>query len=624
MPENRQYDRVKEITDQLEAGIADLFNSEQYTTWLKTMSKFHDYSLNNTLLIAFQKPDATLVAGYTAWQKQFGRQVQKGEKAIRILAPTPYKQKVEMEKLDPVTQRPVLDENGNPVKEEKEILRSAFKVVSVFDVSQTQGREIPSLGVDELTGDVGEYEAFFEALKRSCPVPMEFEAIQGGAKGYYHQTDRRIALQEGMSELQTIKTAIHEMTHQRLHAVGPDQKPKDLPQQTRNSTEVEAESVAYTICQHFGIDTSDYSFAYIAGWSHGKETPELKASLMTIRKTASEMIGEIEGHLAEIHKEREAAVTPEEPVSEKEDPVPEISVEELLQSHPEFSPEQKAFITEMAGQGFDLKSFWVGGSPTDLTAGALSAEEIADIRYQMDADEIPKMLFTTEQWRQIEAGIKDRLDVRLYADPRFSAEQMEMIKRSLVAESHGYLSREDVQRIADPAHSAQEMKALMRDIRKESMKTAEAAKETAVSGLQENGMYRYYSTQRPVSIGTYPKDTGEPETIVNFDQREMVDGGKAQAWGYLEYKEPLTAKQIASYELRPAESQQEKPAEKTEENEKKAAEKAAEQKKEPKAKAPAKPRKKKSVLADLHAKQAMIAEAKAPAKVQTHAKEEHL
>ena len=617
MPENKQYDRVKEITDQLEAGIADLFNSEQYTTWLKTMSKFHDYSLNNTLLIAFQKPDATLVAGYTAWQKQFGRQVQKGEKAIRILAPTPYKQKVEMEKLDPVTQSPVLDENGNPVKEEKEILRPAFKVVSVFDVSQTQGREIPSLGVDELTGDVGEYEAFFEALKRSCPVPMEFESIQGGAKGYYHQTDRRIALQEGMSELQTIKTAIHEMTHQRLHAIGPDQKPKDMPQQTRNSKEVEAESVAYTICQHFGIDTSDYSFAYIAGWSHGKETPELKASLMTIRKTASEMIGEIEGHLEEIRKERETAVTLEEPAPEKGSPAPEVSVEELLQSHPEFSPEQKAFITETAGQGFNPKSFWVGGSPMDLTAEVLAAEKIADIRYQMEADAIPKMLFTSEQWRQIEAGIKDRLDVQLYADPRYSAEQMEMIKRSLVAESHGYLTREDVQRLADPAHSAQDMKTMMRDIRKESMKAAEAAKETGVTGLQENGMYRYYSTQRPVSIGTYPKDTGKPEAIVNFDQREPVDGGKAQAWGYLEYKEPLSQKQIDSYELRPAENQRERPAEK-------ATEKTETGKKEAKAKAPAKPRKKKSVLEDLHAKQAMIAEAKTPIKAQTHAKEEQL
>ena len=297
MPDNKQYQRVKEITDQLEQGIQDLFNSEQYMTWLRTMSRFHDYSLNNTLLIAFQRPDATLVAGYTAWQKQFGRQVQKGEKAIHIIAPTPYKEQVEMEKIDPATQKPVLDADGNPVMETQEVLRPAFKVVNVFDVSQTEGRELPSIGVDELTGDVERYEMFFEALKRTCPVPMEFEQIKGGAKGYYHQLERRIALQEGMSQLQTIKTAIHEMAHQKLHAIAPDQKTSEMPQQSRNSKEVEAESVAYTVCQHFGIDSSDYSFAYIAGWSHGKDTPELKASLQTIRKSASEMITEIEGHM---------------------------------------------------------------------------------------------------------------------------------------------------------------------------------------------------------------------------------------------------------------------------------------------------------------------------------------
>lgn len=261
MPDNKQYDRVKEITDQLEAGIAELFASEQYVTWLNTMSKFHDYSLNNTLLIAFQKPDATLVAGYTAWQKQFGRQVLRGEKAIRILAPTPYKQKIEMEKIDPDTQKPVLDENGNPVKEETEVKRIGFKVANVFDVSQTQGRELPVLGVNELSGEVKDYVLFFEALKRTCPVPMGFEDIEGGAKGYYHQVEQRIAIQKGMSQIQTIKTAIHEMTHQKLHAINPDKKVADAPKLTRNGKEVEAESVAYTVCQHFGIDTSDYSFA---------------------------------------------------------------------------------------------------------------------------------------------------------------------------------------------------------------------------------------------------------------------------------------------------------------------------------------------------------------------------
>ena len=181
MADNVQYQKVKEITDQLEQGIQELFESERYMTWLRTMSKFHDYSLNNTLLIAFQKPDATLVAGYTAWQKQFGRQVQKGEKAIKILAPAPYKEKVEMEKLDPVTRTPIYGDDGKPIIEVQEVTRPAFKVVSVFDVSQTEGREIPTLGIDELSGDVREYELFFEALKRSCPVPMDFEEIESSA-----------------------------------------------------------------------------------------------------------------------------------------------------------------------------------------------------------------------------------------------------------------------------------------------------------------------------------------------------------------------------------------------------------------------------------------------------------
>lgn len=305
MAENTQYQKVKEITNQLEQGIQELFQSEKYMEWLRTMSKFHDYSLNNTLLIAFQKPDATLVAGYTAWQKQFGRQVQKGEKAIKILAPAPYKEKVEMEKIDPDTQKPVLDKEGKPVMEVQEVKRPAFKVVNVFDVSQTDGKEIPSLGVNELTGDVQEYETFFEALKRTSPVPMGFEQIESGAKGYYHQLEQRIAIQEGMSQIQTIKTAIHEMAHQRLHAIDPLDEKSEIVKQTRSSKEVEAESVAYTVCQHYGIDTSDYSFAYVAGWSHGKETPELKASLNTIRKAANEMITEIDSHITEINKEME-------------------------------------------------------------------------------------------------------------------------------------------------------------------------------------------------------------------------------------------------------------------------------------------------------------------------------
>ena len=302
-------DRIKAITDKLEAGIAALFQSETYKAYLSTMSKFHNYSLNNTLLIAMQKPDATLVAGYQAWQKQHQRHVRKGEKGIQIIAPSPYKAKKEREVLDPTTGRPKLDAQGKPVKETVEVEYPAFRVATVFDVSQTEGKELPSLGVDELSGKVDGYSRLLTALKEICPVPIGFEQIGSGAKGYYHTTEQRIALQEGMSEMQTVKTLIHEMAHQRLHS-----HEKEKPREERlsaRSKEVEAESVAYTVCQHFGIDTSDYSFGYIAGWSSGKETAELKESLGKIRDAASELITDIEAKLAEMQKAPELAAIPE-------------------------------------------------------------------------------------------------------------------------------------------------------------------------------------------------------------------------------------------------------------------------------------------------------------------------
>jgi len=250
-----------------------------------------------------------MVAGYTQWQKDFERNVNKGEKAIRILAWNPHKEKVERDKIDPETHEPVKDENGNTVKEIAEVQRPSYKVVNVFDVSQTEGKEIPTLAT-ELQGNVRNFQDFFEALKRTCPVPIEFESINGSARGYFHQKDQRIAIQEGMSEIQTIKTAIHEMAHQKLHSVEQENnqsyqsKKQEEKAQTRSEKEVEAESVAYTVCQHFGIDTSDYSFGYVAGWSQGKEMAELKASLLTIRRAAASMIDDIEGHIKEIHLEK--------------------------------------------------------------------------------------------------------------------------------------------------------------------------------------------------------------------------------------------------------------------------------------------------------------------------------
>ena len=255
-----------------------------------------------------QKPDATLIAGYTAWQRNFDRHVMKGEKGIKILAPAPYKVQEEREKLDPATQKPVLDKDGKPVTETVEVTRPAFKVVSVFDVSQTDGKELPDIAVDELTGSVENYAAFFDALKELSPVPIAFENITDGAKGYFSHVENRIAIQEGMSEIQTIKTAIHEIAHAKLHAVTPGEKVAPEDKKDRRTKEVEAESVAYTVCQRYGIETSDYSFGYIAGWSSDKETKELKGSLETIRKTAAEMITGIDEKLKErlAVKEQEA------------------------------------------------------------------------------------------------------------------------------------------------------------------------------------------------------------------------------------------------------------------------------------------------------------------------------
>ena len=313
-------EKLKEITDRLEQGITELFDSERYKEYLRVMSKFHNYSFNNTLLIAMQKPDASLIAGFNAWKNQFQRNVKKGEKGIKIIAPSPFKIKQEMEKIDPHTQTPVVGKDGKPVTEEKEITIPAYKVVSVFDVSQTEGRELPDIAVDALTGDVEQYKDFFAALEKTAPVPIGFEKIESGAHGYYHLEEKRIALDEGMSELQTLKTAIHEIAHAKLHDIDLN-APKDeqQPRVDRRTREVEAESVAYTVCQHYGLDTSDYSFGYVAGWSTGRELAELKSSLETIRSTAAEIINSIDAHIAEIQKEQTAAQ--EQPTDERETPV---------------------------------------------------------------------------------------------------------------------------------------------------------------------------------------------------------------------------------------------------------------------------------------------------------------
>ena len=313
-------DKLKEITDRLEQGIMELFDSDRYKEYLRVMSKFHNYSFNNTLLIAMQKPDASLVAGFQSWKNNFKRNVVKGEKGIKILAPSPFKIKQEMEKIDPATQKPIIGADGKPVKEEKEITIPAFKVVSVFDVSQTEGKELPDIAVDMLTGDVERFKDVFAALEKTSPVPIGFEKIEGNSHGYYHLEEKRIAIDEGMSELQTIKTAIHEIAHAKLHDIDPNApKEEQADRPDRRTREVQAESVAYAVCQHYGLDTSDYSFGYVAGWSSVRELDELKSSLETIRSTAAEIINSIDEHLQEIQKERDKEQTQKEAAAPDKD-----------------------------------------------------------------------------------------------------------------------------------------------------------------------------------------------------------------------------------------------------------------------------------------------------------------
>ena len=307
-------DRIKEITAGIEQGIKELFESDRYRQYLSTMSRFHKYSLNNVMLIHSQRPDATLVAGFNKWKNQFGRHVKKGERGIQILAPVPFKKKVDEVKLDPHTKAPMLDKDGNLVKEEKEVSVPMFKVVSVFDVSQTDGKPLPVLA-HSLSGDVQQYEVFMEALRRTSPVPIVIAHTDRDVDGFFDLTAQQITIQDGMSQVQTICAGVHEIAHSKLHnydkmteladdgvtVLAPEEK-------DRHTEEVEAESISYAVCQYFGIETADNSFGYIASWSQGKELKELRASLETINRTSSELISSIEQHFKEICKERGIAI----------------------------------------------------------------------------------------------------------------------------------------------------------------------------------------------------------------------------------------------------------------------------------------------------------------------------
>lgn len=311
MPEKpgKNREQLKEITDRIEAGIRDIFESgdmEKYRNYLRTMSRFHNYSLNNQALIHLQRPDATFVAGYNRWRDKFSRHVLRGEKGITIIAPTPYKKKIEQEKLDPDTKLPILDADGKIVTEEKEIEIPMFRPVKVFDYAQTDGKPLPervASPVANLTGSVENYEAFMEALRRSSPVPVEFKPLPADMDGYFSPKSQSITLREGMSEVQTVSAAVHEIAHAKLHNYGLQQA-AERKAKSRNAEEVEAESISFMVCAYFGIETGANSFGYVATWSKNAELPEFRASLDTISKTANGIITDVEKHFAEVCKER--------------------------------------------------------------------------------------------------------------------------------------------------------------------------------------------------------------------------------------------------------------------------------------------------------------------------------
>ena len=305
---------MKEITDRLENGIQELMDSDRYQSYLTAMSKFHGYSFRNTMLIHMQKPDASLVAGLTKWQSEFERTRKKGERGLKILAPKPYTARKQVPKLDPATGKPITGPDGKPVTEEQEVTVPSFVVVSVYDISQTEGKEVPDITVNILDGNVDRYDDFLSALKQSTPYSFALEEINTGANGYCNYTDRHIGIKEGMGQLQTVETSIHEVTHARLYEK--NRKLPDKKQPDQATREVQAESVAFAVCQYFGLDTSGFSFGYIADWGTGRDMKELKASLETIRATANELINEIEYHFAELQKQREQETEQEAPAPE--------------------------------------------------------------------------------------------------------------------------------------------------------------------------------------------------------------------------------------------------------------------------------------------------------------------
>ena len=381
--EQRRKEKLEEITGRIEEGMARIMDSDEFKNYLSVMASFHNYSARNSLLIFMQKPDATICASYTDWQRKYNRQVNKGEKGIQIIAPAPYKRTIESDQLDSTTGQPVLDADGNPVKMKKEITVPRFKVVSTFDLSQTSGEPLPELGIKELTADVEHYEMFMEAIKRISPVPIRFDEIEGGARGYYDPGKKEIVIQDGMPQEQTMKTAVHELTHSLLHDKDTLKLNGEELKKDRMTIEIEAEACAFVCLSHFGFDdVGDYSFPYLSSWSSGRDMKELHASLSTIQQTSSQIISGIEKGMREqmLEQDVDRYEIYQIPIGSENRDKKFVSMDEVMKSAGEISRDDYALVyTSPLKDGDTLDSLYEKFNidpPTDYAGHSMSVSDV--------------------------------------------------------------------------------------------------------------------------------------------------------------------------------------------------------------------------------------------------------
>lgn len=552
MPEHKptNKERLREITESIEQGIKELFESEKYMQYLRVMSRFHRYSVNNITLIHMQNPHATHVAGFNKWRDQFGRHVKRGEKGIRIIAPTPYKKKIEEIKRDPDTKAPILDKNGNAVMEEKEIQIPMFKVVSVFDVSQTEGRPLPQLA-STLTGNVQNYEIFMEALRRASPVPLAIRPIQDSMDGYFDPENQSITIRDDMSEVQTVCAAIHEITHSKLHnyekerlaaAAGEGAKEPPKPKD-RHTEEVEAESVSYAVCQYYGIETGENSFGYIANWSSGKELPELRASLETIQKTANGLITDIDRHFQEICKERGIDLTVEQ------EPVPEADSIEL------FVADLYEYMDRLYQDGvtshpisLDSKEQTVADFADELHHG-----EFTDLRdrlsYLSGLEGAPSAEALLYRLNNLEREREAGLSYRVHDNPQAVNGREESYLQAYEKAADG----EPVPREIIFAGSREQCGKILEQLNEGRIgyKDVWTLGNLPLPEPQDEPAHRYYITQEALKHGTYPVMEGS--NVHETPEPHLYENSRIEAYGYIEYPQPLTPEQVKESGLVPAE-----------------------------------------------------------------------